>query len=156
MWRRFRSLILLLAIWNEASAGPMFRSPCELLPVGQGHPVQALSKSFTALAGCASRGTSALPEEVHVVNLRGQRTDERDGTPPPTVELHLKPIQSLLRHQKALVFVLNSPQPLTWKIQAENLTPGVTRTFHRAENNKAVVIRSVSQAALQASYAILS
>lgn len=46
------------------------------------------------------------------------------------VELHLKPIQSLLRHQKPLVFVLNSPQQLMWKIKTENLAPGMKHTFH--------------------------
>lgn len=112
----------------------MFRSPCELLPVGQGHPVQALSKSFTALAGCASRGTSSLPQEVHVVNLRGHAPEAGDGTP-PLVNLHLMPLQSLLRHQKALVLVLNSPQPLTWRIHTENLAPGVTRTFHVSDGS---------------------
>ncbi|XP_072294404.1 transforming growth factor beta receptor type 3 [Eucyclogobius newberryi] len=135
MWRRLKSLILLLTIWHQALAGPVFRSPCELLPVGQGHPVQALSKSFTALAGCASRGTTGFPQEVHVVNLRGHAPEAQDGTP-PLVELHLKPIQSLLHHQKALVFVLNSPQPLTWKIRAENLALGVTRTFHVSEGSE--------------------
>ncbi|KAK7891851.1 hypothetical protein WMY93_023814 [Mugilogobius chulae] len=134
MWRLFRGLILFLTIWHQASAGPVFRSPCELLPVGQGHPVQALSKSFTVLAGCASRGTSGLPQEVHVVNLKGHAPEAQDGTP-PLVELHLKPIQSLLRHHKALVFVLNSPEPLTWKIRAESLAPGVTRTFHVSEGS---------------------
>uniref|UniRef100_A0A3B4AF75 ZP domain-containing protein n=1 Tax=Periophthalmus magnuspinnatus TaxID=409849 RepID=A0A3B4AF75_9GOBI len=109
--------------------GPVFRSPCELLPVGQGHPVQALSKTFTVLAGCASKGTSGLPQEVHVVNVRGNTPEGQDGTL-PQVQLHLKPIQSLLRHQKALVFVLNSPQPLTWRIRTENLAPGATHTFH--------------------------
>lgn len=49
---------------------------------------------------------------------------------PYQVELHLKPIQSLLRHQKPLVFVLNSPQPLVWKIKTENLALGIKRTFH--------------------------
>lgn len=49
---------------------------------------------------------------------------------PHQVELHLKPIQSLLRHQKPLVFVLNSPQPLIWKIKTENLALGIKRTFH--------------------------
>ncbi|XP_055077455.1 transforming growth factor beta receptor type 3 [Periophthalmus magnuspinnatus] len=129
MWRRLKSLILLLTIWHQASAGPVFRSPCELLPVGQGHPVQALSKTFTVLAGCASKGTSGLPQEVHVVNVRGNTPEGQDGTL-PQVQLHLKPIQSLLRHQKALVFVLNSPQPLTWRIRTENLAPGATHTFH--------------------------
>lgn len=51
-------------------AGPLSRSPCELLPVGVGHPVQAMLKSFTALSGCASRGTTGLPQEVHIINLR--------------------------------------------------------------------------------------
>lgn len=134
MWRPYRRLILFLTIWHSASAGPVFRSPCELLPVGLGHPVQALSKSFTALAGCASRGTSALPQEVHVVNLRGHAPETADGTP-PLVDLHLKPLQSLLRHQKALVLVLNSPLPLTWRIRSENLAPGVTRTFHVSEGS---------------------
>lgn len=134
MWRPYRRLILFLTIWHSASAGPLFRSPCELLPVGQGHPVQALSKSFTALAGCASRGTSGLPQEVHVVNLRGHGPEAAAGTP-PLVELHLKPLQSLLRHQKPLVLVLSSPQPLTWRIRTENLAPGVTRTFHVSEGS---------------------
>lgn len=49
---------------------------------------------------------------------------------PYQVELHLKPIQSLLRHQKPLVFVLNSPQPLIWKIKTENLALGIKHTFH--------------------------
>lgn len=134
MWRPYRRLILILAICHSASAGPLFRSPCELLPVGLGHPVQALSKTFTALAGCASRGTSSLPQEVHVVNLRGHAPEATDATP-PLVELHLKPLQSLLRHQKALVLVLNSLQPLTWRIRTENLAPGVTRTFHVSEGS---------------------
>ncbi len=46
------------------------------------------------------------------------------------VELHLKPIQSLLRHQKPLVFVLNSPQPLIWQIKTENLALGIMRIFY--------------------------
>lgn len=135
MWKPYRCFILFLTIWHSASAGPLFRSPCELLPVGLGHPVQALSKSFTALAGCASRGTSSLPQEVHVVNLRGHAPETTDATL-PLVDLHLKPLQSLLRHQKALVLVLNSPQPLIWRIRTENLAPGVTRTFHVSEGSE--------------------
>lgn len=46
------------------------------------------------------------------------------------VELHLKPIQALLHHQKPLVFVLNSPQPLKWKIKTEYLAPGIKHTFY--------------------------
>lgn len=100
-----------------------------------GHPVQAMSKSFTALSGCASRGTANLPQEVHIINLRGHAPEGPDNTQ-AQVELHLKPIQSLLRHQKPLVFVLSSPQPLIWKIKTENLAPGIKRTFHVSEGSE--------------------
>uniref|UniRef100_A0A3Q3DVL0 Transforming growth factor, beta receptor III n=1 Tax=Hippocampus comes TaxID=109280 RepID=A0A3Q3DVL0_HIPCM len=121
MWNHFQvALFLVLLVCG----------PCELLPVGMSHPVQAMSKSFTALSGCASRGTSGLPQEVHVVNLRGAAPALRPGSAPAEVELHLKPIQSLLRHQKPLVLVLNSPEALVWKVKTESLAPGVRRTFH--------------------------
>uniref|UniRef100_A0A8C9ZUU0 Transforming growth factor, beta receptor III n=1 Tax=Sander lucioperca TaxID=283035 RepID=A0A8C9ZUU0_SANLU len=106
-----------------------------LLPVGMGHPVQATLRSFTALSGCASRGTTSLPQEVHIINLRGHVPDGPDNSP-AEVELHLKPIQSLLRHQKPLVFVLNSPQPLIWKIKTENLAQGIKHTFHISEGSE--------------------
>uniref|UniRef100_A0A7N9ASN1 Transforming growth factor, beta receptor III n=1 Tax=Mastacembelus armatus TaxID=205130 RepID=A0A7N9ASN1_9TELE len=115
--------------------GILFRSPCELLPVGMGHPVQAMLKSFTALSGCASRGTTNFPQEVHIINLRGHAPEGPDNTP-AEVELQLKPIQSLLRHQKPLVFVLNSPQPLIWKIKTENLAVGIKRTFYVTEDSE--------------------
>ncbi|XP_041646950.1 transforming growth factor beta receptor type 3 [Cheilinus undulatus] len=127
--------LLLLAICCLTSAGPLFRSPCELLPVGIGHPVQAMLKSFTALSGCASRGTTNLPQEVHIINLRGHAPEGPDNTL-VEVDLHLKPIQSLLRHQKPLVFVLNSPQPLIWKIKTENLALGIKHTFHVSEGSE--------------------
>ncbi|XP_068564005.1 transforming growth factor beta receptor type 3 [Cebidichthys violaceus] len=130
MAQRLPIPLLLLAVFCLASAGPLFRSPCELLPVGTGHPVQATSKSFTAMSGCASRGTTGLPQEVHIVNLRGLAPEG------PDVELHLKPIQSLQRHQKPLVLVLNSPQPLIWKIKTERLALGVKRTFHVSEGSE--------------------
>ncbi|XP_060934394.1 transforming growth factor beta receptor type 3 [Limanda limanda] len=132
---RFPVPLLLLAICCLASAGPLFRSPCELLPVGMAHPVQAMLKSFTALSGCASRGTTSLPQEVHIINLRGHAPEGPDNSP-AEVELHLKPIQSLLRHQKPLVFVLSSPQPLIWKIKTENLALGIKRTFHVSEGSE--------------------
>ncbi|XP_035503149.2 transforming growth factor beta receptor type 3 [Scophthalmus maximus] len=127
--------VLLLAICCLASAGPLSRSPCELLPVGMAHPVQAMLKSFTALSGCAGRGTTSLAQEVHIINLRG-RAPEGPDSPPAEVDLHLKPIQSLLRHQKPLVFVLNSPQPLIWKIKTENLALGIKHTFHVSEGSE--------------------
>ena len=51
-------------------AGPEPSTQCELSPVNASHPVQALMESFTVLSGCASRGTTGLPQEVHVLNLR--------------------------------------------------------------------------------------
>ncbi|XP_059544809.1 transforming growth factor beta receptor type 3 isoform X2 [Myotis daubentonii] len=54
-----------------ATAGPEPSAQCELSPVNASHPVQALMESFTVLSGCASRGTTGLPQEVHVLNLRG-------------------------------------------------------------------------------------
>ncbi|XP_028259052.1 transforming growth factor beta receptor type 3 [Parambassis ranga] len=126
---------LVLAICCYVSAGPLFRSPCELLPVGTGHPVQATQKSFTALSGCASRGTTSLPQEIHIINLRGH-APEGPGNTPAKVELHLKPIQSMLHHQKPLVFVLSSPQPLIWNVKAENLALRIKHTFHVSEGSE--------------------
>ncbi|XP_059427186.1 transforming growth factor beta receptor type 3-like [Carassius carassius] len=129
------STILFLTLSSLASAGPLSRSPCELLPVGAGHPVQAMLKSFTALSGCASRGTTSLPQEVHIINLRrGNAQGDRDK--PAEVALHLRPIQSLHVHQKPLVFVLNSPQPVLWKLRTEKLASGVKRIFHVAEGSE--------------------
>ncbi|XP_061744667.1 LOW QUALITY PROTEIN: transforming growth factor beta receptor type 3 [Nerophis ophidion] len=133
MARRCTLAFLLLAACRLASsAGPGFPAMCPLEPAGEGHPVQAALKTFTALSGCASRGTAGLPQEVHVINLRGAAPDDA----PVQVELHLKPIQSLLRHRKPLVFVLNSPGPLVWKVKTENLVPGVPRTFHVSQGSE--------------------
>ncbi|XP_046710876.1 transforming growth factor beta receptor type 3 isoform X2 [Silurus meridionalis] len=126
-------VIVLLAIGSAVSAGPLLRSPCELLPVGEGHPVQAMLESYTALSGCASRGTTSLPQEVHIINLRSSNTEELMEK--PEVALHLRPIQSLSMHQKPLVFVLNSPKPFQWKIHADNLAPGIKRTFHVSDGS---------------------
>uniref|UniRef100_A0A671SY30 Transforming growth factor beta receptor type 3-like n=1 Tax=Sinocyclocheilus anshuiensis TaxID=1608454 RepID=A0A671SY30_9TELE len=52
------------------------------------------------------------------------------------VALHLRPIQSLPVHQKPLVFVLNSPQPVLWKLRTEKLASGVKRIFHVAEGSE--------------------
>lgn len=52
------------------SADPEPGTQCEVSPVNASHPVQALMESFTVLSGCASRGTTGLPQEVHVLNLR--------------------------------------------------------------------------------------
>ncbi|KAM6921177.1 transforming growth factor beta receptor type 3 [Xenentodon cancila] len=127
-WRSLIALML-LAVCCLTSAEPLFRIPCELLPVGTGHPVQTILKSFTVMSGCASRGTASLPQEVHIINLRGHAPEIPDNTP-AKVELHLKPILSMQQHQKPLVFVLNSLQPLIWNVKAENLALSIKHTFH--------------------------
>lgn len=55
------------------SAGPVPQRECVLSPVNNSHPVHALLESFTVLSGCASRGTTSLPQEVHVLNLRNPK-----------------------------------------------------------------------------------
>ncbi|KAF6721996.1 Transforming growth factor beta receptor type 3 [Oryzias melastigma] len=119
---------LLLAACCLTSAGPLSHSPCEQ-PVGTGHPVQAIQINFTALSGCASRGTASLPQEVHIINLRGH-APEGAGNTSVKVELDLKPIHSMQHHQKPLVFVLNSLQRLTWNVKAENLALNIKHIFH--------------------------
>ncbi|XP_048845024.1 transforming growth factor beta receptor type 3 [Brienomyrus brachyistius] len=122
-------LFLLQSLCPLTTAGLFSRSPCELLPVGDGHPVQAVLQSFTVLSGCASKGTISLPQEVHIINLR--RNGPNSGAEKTTeVTLHLKPIHSLKVHQRPLAFVLNSPQPVLWKLEMEKLVPSVRRVFH--------------------------
>lgn len=55
------------------SAGPVPQRECVLSPVNNSHPVHALLESFTVLSGCASRGTTSLPQEVHILNLRNPK-----------------------------------------------------------------------------------
>lgn len=106
---------------------------CELLPVNTSHPVQALMESFTVLSGCASRGTTALPQEVHVLNLRG--ADQEPGQQKREVTLHLNPISSVHIHHKPVVFLLNSPRPLVWHLRTERLAHGVSRLFLVSEGS---------------------
>ncbi|KPP79809.1 transforming growth factor beta receptor type 3-like [Scleropages formosus] len=58
------------------------------------------------------------------------------GSQPSMVVLHLKPIQSLQVHRRPLAFVLNSPQPVLWKLKTEKLAPHVKRTFHVSEDSE--------------------
>lgn len=75
-WWLFDRCNLCIAFFSKwcasvsSSAGPVPRSECVLSPVNNSHPVHALLESFTVLSGCASRGTTGLPQEVHVLNLR--------------------------------------------------------------------------------------
>ncbi|XP_062469140.1 transforming growth factor beta receptor type 3 isoform X2 [Pezoporus occidentalis] len=119
--------VFALMILCFAAAGPVPRSECVLSPVNNSHPVHALLESFTVLSGCASRGTTALPQEVHVLNLRNP--EEGLGHHEREVMLHLNPISSVHIHQKPLVFLLNSPLPLVWKLKTERLAPGIRRVF---------------------------
>ncbi|KAM5256048.1 transforming growth factor beta receptor type 3 [Ctenodactylus gundi] len=110
-----------------ATAGPEPGAQCELSPVNASHPVQALMESFTVLSGCASRGTTGLPQEVHVLNLRA--ADQGPSQQQREVTLHLNPISSVYIHHKPVVFLLNSPQALVWHLKTERLATGVPRLF---------------------------
>nr|O88393.1 RecName: Full=Transforming growth factor beta receptor type 3; Short=TGF-beta receptor type 3; Short=TGFR-3; AltName: Full=Betaglycan; AltName: Full=Transforming growth factor beta receptor III; Short=TGF-beta receptor type III; Flags: Precursor [Mus musculus]AAC28564.1 betaglycan [Mus musculus] len=116
-----------------ATAGPEPSTRCELSPISASHPVQALMESFTVLSGCASRGTTGLPREVHILNLRS--TDQGLGQPQREVTLHLNPIASVHTHHKPVVFLLNSPQPLVWHVKTERLAAGVPRLFLVSEGS---------------------
>lgn len=116
-----------------ATTGPESSAQCELSPVNASHPVQALMESFTVLSGCASRGTTGLPQEVHVLNLRA--ADQGPGQPQREVTLHLNPISSVHIHHKPVVFLLNSPQPLVWHLKTERLATGVSRLFLVSEGS---------------------
>ncbi|XP_051026520.1 transforming growth factor beta receptor type 3 [Acomys russatus] len=109
------------------STGPEPSPRCALLPTNASHPVQALMESFTVLSGCASRGTTRLLHEVHVLNLR--TVDQGPGQAQREVTLHLNPISSVHVHHKPVVFLLNSPQPLVWHLKTERLAAGVPRLF---------------------------
>ncbi|XP_078075022.1 transforming growth factor beta receptor type 3 isoform X2 [Mustelus asterias] len=136
---------LLIMLLCRVSAGPVARSGCVLGPVGESHPVKTLLETFTVSSGCASGGTTGLPQEVHIINLKSTGTDHnnRDKATSTRVDinhhdevtLNLRPIFSVKVHQKPLVFVLNSPRPVLWIIKAERLAPGVRRLFHVSENS---------------------
>uniref|UniRef100_A0A8C3R9U3 Transforming growth factor beta receptor 3 n=1 Tax=Cyanoderma ruficeps TaxID=181631 RepID=A0A8C3R9U3_9PASS len=119
--------VFALMVLCFAAAGPVPQRECVLSPVNNSHPVHALLESFTVLSGCASRGTTSLPQEVHVLNLRNPK--EGLGHHEREVTLHLNPISSVHIHQKPLVFLLNSPLPLVWKLKTERLAPGIQRVF---------------------------
>uniref|UniRef100_A0A8C7ZVR2 Transforming growth factor, beta receptor III n=1 Tax=Oryzias sinensis TaxID=183150 RepID=A0A8C7ZVR2_9TELE len=135
MGRRSYLSVLLLAACCLASAGPLSHTPCKLQPVGMGHPVQASLKNFTALSGCASKGTAKLSQEVHIINLRGH-APEGAGNTSVKVELDLKPIHSMQHHQKPLVFVLNSLLRVTWNVKAENLALNIKHIFYVSQGSE--------------------
>ncbi|EHA99994.1 TGF-beta receptor type III [Heterocephalus glaber] len=116
-----------------ATAGPEPSARCELSPVNASHPVQALLETFSVLSGCASRGTTRLPQEVHVLNLC--TAEKGPGQPQKEVTLHLKPISSVYIHHKPVVFLLNSLQPLVWHLKTERLATGVPRLFLVSEGS---------------------
>ncbi|XP_062853387.1 transforming growth factor beta receptor type 3 [Trichomycterus rosablanca] len=125
--------VVLLVSCSVVSAGLLSHSFCGLLPAGEDHPVQAFLKSYMTLSGCASRGTASLPQEVHIINLRSSSSEE--PAEETKVVLHLGPIQSISVHEKPLVFILNSPQPVQWRIEAEKLAHGVKRIFHVSDGS---------------------
>uniref|UniRef100_A0A8C4T682 Transforming growth factor, beta receptor III n=1 Tax=Erpetoichthys calabaricus TaxID=27687 RepID=A0A8C4T682_ERPCA len=113
--------------------GPVAHNDCILSPISDEHPVRPFLESFTVLSGCASRGTTSLPQEVHIINLRN--SEEESSQHGREVTLHLRPMSSILIHQKPLAFVLNSPHPVQWKVKTEKLAPGIERTFYVSQGS---------------------
>ncbi|KAB0358054.1 hypothetical protein FD754_002210, partial [Muntiacus muntjak] len=97
-----------------ATGSPEPGAPCELSPVNASHPVQALMESFTALSGCASRGTAGLPQEVHVLNLRA--ADQGPGQPQrEDCSLNWATLGLLSRELSRLFTFPAHPPPPYWK-----------------------------------------
>ncbi|KAE8610638.1 hypothetical protein XENTR_v10012191 [Xenopus tropicalis] len=121
------ALACFLLILHLASSGPLLDAQCSLSTLTESHPVQAFLESFTVLSGCASKGTINYPQEVHIINLKC--VEEENCLHENEVTLHLAPISSISVHQKPLVFILNSPSPLTWVLKTEGFAAGVRRFF---------------------------
>ncbi|KAM5147829.1 transforming growth factor beta receptor type 3 [Mantella aurantiaca] len=117
----------LLFFLRLASAGPIPEALCRLSPVTESHPVQALLESYTVLSGCASKGTISYPQEVHIINLKCVEEDPCQSE--KEVALHLTPVPAIPVHHKPLVFILNSPRPVTWELKTERLAADVPRYF---------------------------
>ncbi|XP_071983851.1 transforming growth factor beta receptor type 3 isoform X2 [Engystomops pustulosus] len=128
----FLSACLLLC-WGKSSAGPIPKAPCLLSPVTENHPVQAFLESYNVLSGCASKGTISQPQEVHIINLKIAEDDPYQSE--YEVTLHLTPISTVDVHRKPLVFILNSPRPVTWELKTERLEAGIPRFFFVPEDS---------------------
>lgn len=127
------AVFALLSSYLATAAGPESSARCELSPVNASHPVQALLETFSVLSGCASRGTTRLPQEVHILNLC--TAEKGPGQTQKEITLHLKPISSVYIHHKPVVFLLNSPQPLVWHLKTERLATGIPRLFLVSESS---------------------
>ncbi|XP_075689340.1 transforming growth factor beta receptor type 3 isoform X1 [Rhinoderma darwinii] len=123
----------LLLFWRSSSAGPIPEATCLLSPVTEDHPVQAFLESYSIISGCASKGTISQPQEIHIINLKCLEEDPCQSK--HEVTLHLTPISTVLVHSKPLVFILNSPQPVTWELKTEKLEADIPRYFFVSEGS---------------------
>ncbi|XP_063795979.1 transforming growth factor beta receptor type 3 isoform X2 [Pseudophryne corroboree] len=123
----FLASCLLLHLLPSSSAGPIPKAECLLSNVTESYPVQALLESYAILSGCASNGTISHPQEVHIINLKCVEKEPCQST--AEVTLHLTPISTILVHHKPLVFILNSPRPVTWELKTNRLAAGVRRFY---------------------------
>ncbi|TRY88907.1 hypothetical protein DNTS_005409, partial [Danionella cerebrum] len=76
------------------------------------------------------RSVSTPLQALNLQVISGPLGPVRGGWLGYQVLLHLRPIQSMPVHQKPLVFILNSVQPVLWKLRTEKLISGVKRIFH--------------------------
>ncbi|KAM4023345.1 transforming growth factor beta receptor type 3 isoform 2-T2 [Anomaloglossus baeobatrachus] len=129
---RLLSAVLLLC-WRSSYAGPIPKATCLLSPVTEDYPVQAFLESYHILSGCASKGTIRQPQEVHIINLKCVEEDPCRSA--HEVTLHLTPIATVLSHDKPLVFILNSPRPVTWKLKTARLVANIPRFFFVSQDS---------------------
>ncbi|KAG9483167.1 transforming growth factor beta receptor type 3 isoform X1 [Eleutherodactylus coqui] len=129
----FLSVCLVLC-WHSSSAGPIPTATCLLSTVTEDYPIQAFLESYSILSGCASKGRVNQTQEIHIINLR---CSEEDPCPSEhEVTLHLTPISTVLVHNKTLLFILNSPKPVTWKLKTDRLEAGIRRFFFVSPGSK--------------------
>ncbi|XP_070176020.1 transforming growth factor beta receptor type 3-like [Littorina saxatilis] len=131
MLRHWTALVLILWAWgpyatiqDQGSA-----KKCDIQPNPQPEYVTAYHMHYEPGRGCFSNSSSPSHQLVHVINLKLDAT--HDATTPRSVSLKIQPKDfstaewrgegagknSLELHQRVLVFVLNSQQPVKWKVE---------------------------------------
>ncbi|XP_067419909.1 transforming growth factor beta receptor type 3-like [Emydura macquarii macquarii] len=129
--------LTLLLLWGHSAAAWRW-APCQATPLSSPHPVLGFREQIRAGTGCASRGRSASGREVHVLVLRGPA--ERMGARQVSLVLGPAPPSS------APIFVLSSPTPVIWSLQAATAALGEQWTFQVSPGSSVLAPGSVTVA----------
>ncbi|XP_043938222.1 transforming growth factor beta receptor type 3-like [Protopterus annectens] len=120
-------LIFFLLALIQGKEDSFYPGWCHMSPATQQHPVQGVLEVYQTGKGCNSHGTAALPHEVHIINLKETAMHQNL----PEVTLHLKPVSSSQSIQhKLAVFILNSQNPVVWKLNVEQPSSSMQHIFH--------------------------